>query len=246
MKKTLFSILTFASSVLFINAASAQAFETAVADTLRLTISDHIDAYNEITNKSSAPLKVDWKVVSHNFPTSWGDPARLGMCDNSLCRQNTGNQLLNGQQTFTSLDYAPNVKGDWHIQMIGYGDPSVDAGTYYVTVNYKENGGLYNKDVTFVFTKFPTNVGNVSKAGDRIVIYPNPASDEINVSLENENVKKIAIYNLLGNKVSDYRVSGNNVSTVKLNIANIPTGVYFMRFSNASGNIIATRKFTHQ
>ena len=57
--------------------------------------------------------------------------------------------------------------------------------------------------------------------------YPNPSSDVINLTAT-ENIEKIAIYNLLGQKVIDQNI---NATSSQLNVANLVTGTYLMEVS---------------
>ena len=188
-------------------------------------------------------IQIDWKVKSHNFPATWSAVGHLGICDNNLCRDNLNDQLTNGT-VFTSNKYAPNVKGDFHFQMLAYDDASVPPGTYYMTINLKVNGGTFEKDITFIFNKWTTSVTGVNKVSDNVTLYPNPARSELNVTYNKDlNVKSLAIYNLVGKQVSNYRVSG---TSAKLDIEKIPSGIYFVRLVDNAGQVVATRRFTHQ
>ncbi|MEZ5017963.1 MAG: T9SS type A sorting domain-containing protein [Flavipsychrobacter sp.] len=244
MKPYIYSLLVSASLFVGISTAQAQSFETEGGDTVRGTVYKNLDLHNNITNKTGANIQIEWKVVAHDFPASWSGGMNLGICDNALCRQNSNNQLLNGS-TFTSNDYAPNVKGDFHVQLADYDASTIIPGTYYITVNMKEKGGTYNKNVTFIFSKWTTSVGNINQASDRVNIYPNPANNVINVQFgKYKNIENVSIYNLVGRKMASYNVSSNS-SEAKLNIEKIPTGVYFIRLSDSNGNIVTTRRFTH-
>lgn len=77
-----------------------------------------------------------------------------------------------------------------------------------------------------------------------VVLYPNPAVNEVNVSFsENADIKTITIYNIIGNAVISTKPSGNSN---RLDITKLPTGVYFIRFLNDQGELVATRKFNKQ
>jgi hypothetical protein len=99
--------------------------------------------------------------------------------------------------------------------------------------------------MTFLVTKFPTSVSTTKTSTDGISLYPNPASDELNVLFNpNGGIKNITIYNMIGKAVTVYKVTANN--SAKLDIQNIPAGIYFIRLSDAHGRVVATRKFTRQ
>jgi hypothetical protein len=85
----------------------------------------------------------------------------------------------------------------------------------------------------------------LAKIQDEVVLYPNPAHEEVNIVYGNDaGVKNIAIYNLIGKVVSVFKPIGN--SSAKLFIDNLPQGIYFVRLIDAQGAVIATRKFTRQ
>lgn len=242
MKKIIYSII-FCAGALAGNSVNAQtATFTVPSDTVELAIYTSINAHSDITNTTSSNIKIEWKVTDHNFPASWAEASRLGICDNVLCRLNANNQLLDGS-TYTTNDYAPNTPDDFHFQMTDY--DAADAGTYYAKVNFKDAGSSYETDVVFLFHKWTTSVNSVASASqDNIKLYPNPARDVLNISYSKKiNVDNIAIYNLVGKQVTNNKVSGN---TAKINIEDIPSGIYFVRLMDNSGRVVATRRFTHR
>lgn len=233
MKKYILSFLLLALSV---GVVGAQTFTTP-KDTVNASFSNTMNVYNKITNVHSSDVTITWRVINHDFPADWING--LNICDNVLCYGNSA--ALAGGSTQTTAPITPGVEADFHLQM----DLSAaGSGTHYLEVEMNDQANSYKKNVVFVLNKFPTNIGNVNKGGDDITVYPNPARSEINVLFgARTNVKNIAVYNMIGKAVSVYRVTGNSA---KLNLDNIPAGVYFLRLTDAQGQIVATRKFTHQ
>jgi len=72
-----------------------------------------------------------------------------------------------------------------------------------------------------------------------ITIYPNPASDKIEVSSRQNEVSNIEIYNLLGEIIYAYPTA-DYLSPITINVADIPNGVYFMQVKTSEG--IFTKK----
>lgn len=243
MVKRILSITVLGLGLLFSsNTADAQAFTTE-ADTVWYTVGgNEANIHNNITNQSAANMKIVWHVSATNFPADWKKESVLGICDNVLCRNNTGDTALTNGAMYTSADYAPNVMGDFHVQLLGMN--GVTPGTYYLKVNLREDGGLTDKDIVFVIGKWATNVKGVSSSSDDVVLYPNPARNELNVTYgAKAGVKTIAVYNLIGKQMAAYKVGA---TSAKLNIDNIPSGIYFVRLMDGNGKVVATRKFTHQ
>ncbi len=243
MVKRILSITALGLGLLFSsNSVDAQTFNVE-ADTVWYTVNGaNADIHNNITNISSNNIQIEWKAIATDLPQDWRSPSVLGVCDNALCRTNTGDTAItNGNQVYTSMDYVPNVQGDFHVQLTGM--DGVSSGTHYLTINLKEKGGIYSKDITFIIGKWSTNVPGVSSSDD-IVLYPNPARGELNVTYNAKSgIKTAAVYNLIGKQLVAYKVGK---SSAKLNIDNIPSGIYFLRLMDGNGKVVATRKFTHQ
>jgi hypothetical protein len=121
-------------------------------------------------------------------------------------------------------------------------ESAVAGGPFYVVVEFKE--GSTTDTAVFALSKFATNINKTPKAENNISIYPNPARSEVNVLFDaNADIRNIAVYNLIGKAVAVYRVSNGSA---KLDIDNMPSGIYFMRFVDGNNHVVATRKFTHQ
>ncbi len=240
MKKFLLSAL--GASVLFLTSqkANAQAFVTQ-ADTVYQTVSGAGDVLDPVTNKTSSLLTIQWHVIASDFPANW--LPTTGVCDNNNCYINSKSVTLwNGSfgSTFTSNPYAPDSAGLFSMS-ITLAD-TCSTGTHYMTASL--TGGGTTKTVTFIITHNPAAVPTVNKNDDNIVVYPNPAKNQLNVIFNaNTDAKTIAICNLIGNVVSVFKVNGNSAG---MNIENLPTGVYFMRVMNSQGAVISTRRFAHQ
>ncbi|GGF77079.1 T9SS type A sorting domain-containing protein [Wenyingzhuangia marina] len=66
-------------------------------------------------------------------------------------------------------------------------------------------------------------------------LYPNPAKDVLNVKTALSNIKKLDLYNLLGNKVASNENSNN------INVQNLSTGMYLVEITTDKG--VSTSKF---
>lgn len=222
------------------NTIQAQSFSLP-KDTVVAAVYGYADIYNNVTNQTSDTITIAWKVLSHTFPPSWVSSASFGLCDNVTCYDN---QILGGSVQITDT-IAGNQTMPYKLQL-DVSPSSVVPTTgvpYYVTVEL--TSGTTVDTVTFGAYKWNTN--NVSKVNpnrEDVVVYPNPAYNDVNVTFNKElGVKNVAIYNLVGKQVSNYRVSGNSA---KLDIERIPAGIYFLRLVDGNGRVVATRRFTHQ
>ena len=73
-----------------------------------------------------------------------------------------------------------------------------------------------------------------------ISIYPNPASNRLNISAQS-TIKSAAIYNLLGKEVMNLEINKNSES---IDVSNLASGMYLIKYS--IDNAIGTAKFIKQ
>jgi len=251
MKKilpALFGLIGLLSPVI-VN-AQAPTF-TVAQDTVYATIGGTGEPTDYITDTAYANgLVVRWHVLNgSDFPADWLTPTAFGICDNYLCRFNTGDTVLWNSATssgsyFTSSVYHLNAAGAFYLDMDL--SSATTMGTHWITVALKDTNTIanYTKNITFVINKVPVAVPVVSNAAADIVLYPNPADNELNVVYgANADIKNIAVYNIIGKVLAVYKVAGSGAN---LNLENIPSGIYFVRLCNSNGNVVATRKFTKQ
>jgi len=68
-------------------------------------------------------------------------------------------------------------------------------------------------------------VGNISEITNNIQIYPNPASDFINIKTKNYDKTKISIFNISG----ELLINKYFINNTKLDIKNLKKGIYFIK-----------------
>ena len=86
---------------------------------------------------------------------------------------------------------------------------------------------------------FPSpQIAGETNASSKISVYPNPAIDAVNVSIEGKNVKggKVFLMSSMGRVFYEKPVSVNN-RMVTFDMTELPSGVYFIQFTDNLGNI---------
>ena len=63
-----------------------------------------------------------------------------------------------------------------------------------------------------------------------VTVYPNPAREKVIVTVKNNPIEKVQLFNVLGQKIADVEV--NNLSEVSLNVSQYDEGIYFLRVNN--------------
>ncbi|MFK8058917.1 MAG: T9SS type A sorting domain-containing protein [Polaribacter sp.] len=66
-------------------------------------------------------------------------------------------------------------------------------------------------------------VNSLAKAS----IYPNPTSAILNIKVDNQEIKEVKIFNLLGKEVQTLSVKNENIN--KINISHLPNGMYILQ-----------------
>jgi len=238
MKKALLMIFG-AVGMLSSYFATAQSY-TLAYDTARATVYNNgfTEIKNKVTNTSPTSLTFNWKVTGHTLPSSW-TVSGFGICDNQTCINYASTGDLN--QNNQSLPLASSATFDFKLQIDVAALPT--GGPYYIMTEITD--GTTTETPVFELTnRFTTGV-TINKVKEDVIMYPNPARNELNVIYNgNSSIKNIAVYNLIGKVVNVYKVTSNN--NANLDISTIPSGIYFVRLVDAQGRVIATRKFTHQ
>lgn len=82
-----------------------------------------------------------------------------------------------------------------------------------------------------------TVLGTVELGSNKLSVYPNPATSEVNVTLKDSKVASVEIADVTGRVVSSQSVKNG-----KVNVANLSSGVYFLRVKDDKG-VIRINKF---
>lgn len=95
----------------------------------------------------------------------------------------------------------------------------------FVSDNFSNGDGWYIDDLNM--QTIPASVDdNLSKEA---FLYPNPASDKINIIANNSIPENIEIYDIYGNKALNTLINYDN-NNAEISINNLPSGTYFARF----------------
>jgi hypothetical protein len=98
-----------------------------------------------------------------------------------------------------------------------------------------------NGDRDIFLAKFGLNNSvNVIRTSDDVLVYPNPATRTIYISiLENKTeLKYISIFNMIGQQLSN--IDSQNQNTLKVDISNLVKGTYIVKIQTS--NIFVIKK----
>ena len=89
-------------------------------------------------------------------------------------------------------------------------------------------------------TTSTVGIGTIGAADNNYTLYPNPVGATLNIASETEGAKSVSIVNLDGKEVMTANVPGKQW---RINVANLPAGVYFVKISEANASKITTMRF---
>ena len=235
-------IFTLFTGLLLLSATaklSAQSF-TIQHDTATLNSPTGLVTVVDGVTPGASNVTITWKVIETNFPSDW--QAGTGICDNNQCY--SSGLLWPSGTTKTSFSYAAGVLGDFHMQIDL--DGATTLGCYYYKVRLSNQVVPTDTAIeTYIVCKNSITAVPTVKSTDDILLYPNPATNELNIVYDaSADIKSIAVYNIIGKTMTVYKVTANN--SANLNLENLPSGIYFARLINSQGNVVVTRKFTKQ
>jgi len=86
---------------------------------------------------------------------------------------------------------------------------------------------------------------NLEISEEDFKVFPNPASDFLNISLENMNAKidKIEVINNLGQTILGDNLRNTNVKNYQIDISNLPKGLYILRIMQLDSKLFISKKF---
>lgn len=99
---------------------------------------------------------------------------------------------------------------------------------------YFDSGNIIISDINrgfFIVRKSGTlSVDNSVFNKKDVTVYPNPAREKVIVTVKNNPIEKVQLFNVLGQKIVDVEV--NNLSEISLNVSQYNEGIYFLRINN--------------
>ena len=139
--------------------------------------------------------------------------------------QNSGFAYFEGWSTIHLLDQ--NCNNIEHKPMVSFGSDSLftlmDSSFNKLLVHFE------SEVATYKVAKAPT-----------WKVFPNPATANLNIELENITSGNIQILNSIGQSVKAF--SFENQDFIQLNISELPKGIYFIKLYDDEKHLVSTRK----
>ncbi len=217
-----------------LGALSSQAQINVIHDTVSQVVAKNNTTHlikDSIENTSGSPITVTWVKDAQFLQAGW---TLSGICDKITCYP----PPANGPYTFT-ID--PGEKVIMYVDIKA--DVTATDGNNFITL--KLNDGVSDKYITFRAYSWPTQLSNVD-INSIVSIYPNPATNYINLNILDNKVKNINVINIIGKKLASFKLNTSSSNFIRVPLDNITKGVYLLQFTDVNGKIIGVKKITKQ
>lgn len=164
------------------------------------------------------------RYASNNFSDYW--IFKIDKNGNKLWDKRFGGPGMNEGSTFTLMP-------DGSIYLFGASFPGTSA--------VKTDSGVGQQDIWIVHFKYTDSLSTVgmltqSNFINNLSVYPNPTKDVLTITSATENIKAIALVNLLGETLLEQKVG--NARTTQLNLQAYPPGFYFVKVTEADYTVV--------
>ena len=158
--------------------------------------------------------------------------------------------LSDGETVFENVTTIKDIAGDdvYHELVFDFSDVIYEFKQnaqphliLYVNPGVEYSGELFIKNIEFATTQDETTPANTEILTE-LSVYPNPASDVVNIEMPESFDGKVIISDVSGREVYNFEASSNsafgNVATA--NVSNLTSGTYFVSLVG-QGNVLSSR-----
>lgn len=175
-----------------------------------------------------------WKIEPVIHPTLTITPdlqfSGVGACNTFYGQYSYQNGLLyvdSFTQTTNTCDFQSHTQFEGYY--FSFFNVGADSQINYLTVNNLTiESPLFQ---SMQFSKYPLGISE-NKISD-VKLYPNPASDELFISLEKDRIEKILIYSISGKKVLEVINIENSID-----VSPLANGMYFVEIISSEGRSV--------
>ncbi|KAB1063386.1 T9SS type A sorting domain-containing protein [Salibacter halophilus] len=227
------NLVLFLVALVFVNISVAQLTFSSKKVSLQMEPGEDNKATIEIFNNTNYDIDLEWELVSNDLNENWS----IQFCECNTCYTNDFapiDQVTQGGMSCPTMSSGgPNAA--WYLIVDPGSEPQTYAEWKIVVENITDR--LYD---TLTFAAEPTNsINTVSRTGE-ISVYPNPASDIVNVKLLNSKYESLdfTLMNVVGKQVLSGRL---NTGQSEIPTSDLNSGIYFLNIKS-NGSVIFNEK----
>ena len=230
MKKIIYTLLLLSFGLSSYAQFSVTA-DSVVKEGVAKGIAEHVKCY--VTNTSTTDsITIKWNKTSETLLSGWSG---VSLCDNIQC--------YGYDNTPHSFKLAPGAQGFLEVSLTSVS--SAADGCNLTNVRFTQVGGTTTKDVLYKICSWPNSTKDFEN-NDIVNIYPNPASDYVNITFNDKKITSVNVMNVIGRKVAKFDVDASKSNQYRVPLSNVADGIYILQFADVNGKIMGVRRVTKQ
>lgn len=191
-----------------------------------------IELPSQITNNSGSPVTIRWTRVVEQKPQEWD----VNFCDKNLCYlgivESKTFDLTNGESGLLKPIFYPN-------EVTG-------TGVFRLYLQSETPGVMWADTAVYVGVAADPTSTIEAELVRNVAVYPNPASDVLNVVAADANLQgRWRITDATG-KVWGCSNPATTAIAGQISVAQLPAGIYFFHVMTPDGRYATAKRFTVQ
>lgn len=146
-----------------------------------------------------------------------------------------GSQIVSSNQS-TYFAYIDNIyANDLNFEYDLSGNQIKRYLTLVISSGRPNSDNTTSYDIVEIVEELPESIETVFE------VYPNPTPGPLNIKWNTqEEIKDIQLYDLTGKEIKNYQLN-KLFNRIELNISNVPSGIYMLKFITEKGKIISKK-----
>ena len=189
-------------------------------------------------SQSSEALEYTWTEIDRSLNLNW----EVQLCDCQTCYSNY--HLIPEDTTVNCDGIYEIAAGGTFSGFAMYVDPFEIEDEGFITLDFAQIRGDATGRVTFRARFTPTSTKDLGNAINEFKIFPNPAQDMVNLSIDTDasvDAILVRVVDLLGKEVKTQRIPAGT-TIYQMNSSDLNTGIYFVQLTNLEGDVLETKK----
>ena len=197
-----------------------------------IDITGSVIPWNDSTNLASATVQISTNLASAEDVLEYTTLSGITGSYSS----STGVLQLTGITSYANYQIA--------LRSIKYKNTSATPVVSIREIKFSVSDGVTssNNESRYVDVLNTTGLANESNGTNRLLVFPNPAKDKIQISVSEavEDGARLEIFSVAGKKMSSTRFEKN---VTEVDVHDFAAGVYFAKLSDTSGQTLLNKKF---
>ncbi len=138
----------------------------------------------------------------------------------------------NALATTSSSSTIPSSPSDWRQETVDISQIANKTVVFKIESTDDDGSAIYI-DNLYIYAGNNVYISAIED-NTKIKVYPNPFSNTVNIEFKDINASNIIIevYDMLGKKIKQHSIANQKEGNIRVDLQNIQSGVYFVRFSN--------------